>query len=74
MLNSDLSDQEIDNICEGLKQNDAKVKFLRRMGLIVRQKPNGKPLVNRTHYETTMNGSASVEARKGRAPAWSVAA
>ncbi len=38
---SDLEDHEIDAICAGLVQNAAKVRYLRRMGLTVRQKPNG---------------------------------
>lgn len=48
---SDLSDSEIDNICKGYTQNAAKVRFLRGMGLVVRCKPNGQPLVNRKHYD-----------------------
>jgi hypothetical protein len=46
----DLSDDEIDQICDGLTQNAARVRYLKVMGLVVRQKPNGRPLVNRTHY------------------------
>lgn len=71
---ADLSDDEIDQICDGLTQNAARVRYLRRMGLVVRQKPNGRPLVNRAHYDATMNGSARAEQRSSRAPAWSVAA
>lgn len=48
---TDLTDSEIDTICAGLVQNAAKVRYLRSMGLTVRQKPNGKPLVNRAHFE-----------------------
>ncbi len=48
---TDLTDAEIDNICQGYTQNAAKVRFLRSMGLVVRQKPNGRPLVNRNHYD-----------------------
>jgi hypothetical protein len=73
-VNSDLSDQEIDQICDGLTQSAARIRYLRRMGLVVRQKPNGKPLVNRTHYEATMNNSARIEQRSSRTPAWSIAA
>lgn len=51
----DLTDAEIDSICAGLVQNAAKVRCLRRMGLTVRQKPNGKPLVNRTHAESVLS-------------------
>lgn len=71
---SDLSDHEIDQICDGLTQNAARIRYLRRMGLVVRQKPNGRPLVNRAHYDAAMNGAARVEQRSGRAPAWSIAA
>lgn len=53
---TDLLDAEIDSICAGLVQNCAKVRYLRRMGLTVRTKPNGKPLVNRNHYDAVMNG------------------
>lgn len=73
-MNSDLSDHEIDQICDGLTQNAARVRYLRRMGLVVRQKPNGRPLVNRAHYDAAMNGFARTEQHRGRAPAWSVAA
>ena len=74
-MNSDLSDLEIEQICAGLNQNAARVRYLRRIGLVVRQKPNGRPLVNRAHYDAAMgNGYAKTEPRSGRAPAWSVAA
>lgn len=69
----DLTDAEIDSICAGLVQNAAKVRYLRRMGLTVRQKPNGKPLVNRAHYDAVMlnNGKPSKASNGIR---WSVAA
>ena len=73
-MNSDLSNLEIDQICDGLTQNAARVRYLRRMGLVVRQKPNGRPLVNRAHYDAAMNGFARTKQCSGRAPAWSVAA
>lgn len=47
----DLTDAEIDDICGGLKQNAAKVRFLQRLGVQVARKPNGRPLVSRVHYE-----------------------
>lgn len=75
-MTPDLTDAEIDDICAGLVQNQAKVRYLQRMGLTVRQKPNGKPLVNRTHYDAVMNGQSTTTDRKpaGRGPVWSVAA
>lgn len=71
-MNPDLTNQEIDEICDGLTQNAARVRYLQRMGLTVRVKPNGKPLVNRAHYDAAMNGAATVASRAARAPAWSV--
>lgn len=69
----DLEDHEIDAICAGLVQNAAKVRYLRRMGLTVRQKPNGKPLVNRAHYDAVMQASGkAVKASNGIR--WKVAA
>lgn len=53
---TDLTDAEIDLICDGYTQNAAKVRYLQSMGLTVRRKPNGRPLVNRSHYEA-VNGS-----------------
>ena len=73
-MNPDLTNQEIDEICDWLTQNAARVRYLQRMGLTVRVKPNGKPLVNRAHYDATMNGAATIANRTARAPAWSVSA
>lgn len=38
------SDAEVDDLCAGLTQDAAKVRFLRGLGLRVDRKPNGKPL------------------------------
>ena len=53
---ADLEDWEIDNACAGYVQNAARVRFLRGLGLTVRQKPNARPLVNRAHYDIVMGG------------------
>lgn len=69
----DLSDAEIDNICDGYVQNAAKVRYLRAMGLTVRIKPNGRPLVNRSHYDAVLGmsqGQAQPQHHKG--PVWNV--
>lgn len=66
-MSADLSDSEIDDVCSGLRQNAAKVRFLQRMGLIVRRKPNGRPLVNRTHYNVVAVGQKPVQAAE---PNW----
>lgn len=46
----DMSDEEIDSICCGLTRNAAKVRYLRRLGLRVDQRPNGRPLVARIEW------------------------
>lgn len=71
---TDLTDAEIDNICAGYVQNAARVRYLRAMGLTVRRKPNGRPLVNRAHYDAVM-GCAAIATPAGRAdaqPVWGV--
>lgn len=57
-MSPDLSDAEIDDICRGLVQNAAKVRYLRGLGVAVERKPNGRPLVHRAHYEAVRSGSA----------------
>lgn len=51
-----LSDAEVDDLCAGLTQNAARVKFLRSQGLTVTTKPNGRPLVMRDHAERVLSG------------------
>jgi len=51
-----LSDSEVDDLCAGLTQNAARVKFLRSQGLTVTTKPNGRPLVMRDHAERVLSG------------------
>lgn len=71
-MSADLTDNEIDNICTGQTQNAAKVRHLKRMGLYVRQKPNGRPLVNRRHYDEVTSGEKS--AITSNQPNWGVPA
>ncbi len=53
-MSPNLSDAEIDDICAGLTQSAAKVRFLTLLGFKVFRKPNGKPLVSREHYDWVM--------------------
>jgi hypothetical protein len=47
-----LSDDEIDEICAGLKQGAAKVRFIREVLKVpCERKPNGRPLVRRVDWE-----------------------
>jgi hypothetical protein len=68
------TDQEIDDLCEGLINNAAKVRYLRSMGLTVMRKPNGKPLLMRAHADLILAGLPSApaptdtEARTGAQP------
>lgn len=50
-----LSQSEIDDLCEPLTQHAAQIRFIKRLGMTVREKPNGAPLVMRTHFEESMN-------------------
>jgi len=56
-----LSDAEIDDMCDGLATNAARVRHLRRMGLTVTTKPNGRPLVMRAHAERVLSGLAELQ-------------
>ena len=46
-----LSDEEVDDICDGYTQSAAKIRYLRSLGLVVTRKPNGRPLVQRLQFE-----------------------
>lgn len=74
LLTPDLSDAEIDHICAGLKQNAAKARYLRKLGLTVRRKPNGRPLVSRAHWEAVMSGMSGRQPGASNGPRWTVAA
>lgn len=52
----DLSDEEVDAICSGLRQNAAKARYLVQLGLHVERRPNGRPLVMRAHAEQVLAG------------------
>jgi hypothetical protein len=45
-----LTQAEIDVICEPLRQPAAQIRYLQRLGVVVKRKPNGRPLVSRQHY------------------------
>jgi hypothetical protein len=71
-MTPDLTDPEIDDICAGLVQNHAKVRFLQRLGLTVRRKPNGRPLVNRTHYDAVLGCTQRATTGAQAGPRWGV--
>jgi hypothetical protein len=55
------TDKEIDDLCAGVITNAAKARHLRAMGLVVTLKPNGRPLVMRTHAEAVLSGLKQIE-------------
>ena len=57
-----LTDQEIDDMCDGLITNAARMRHLRRLGLVVNSKPNGRPLVMRVHAEAVLSGLQQLQA------------
>lgn len=60
-----LTDDEIASLCDGLVQPAAQARFLRHMGLVVRFKPNGKPLVMRADVEALGKPAAKPAAKRG---------
>lgn len=64
-----LTDTEVDDICAGLTQNAAKVRFLRRLGYHVERKPNGRPLVRREQYDAA---TGKKQEPVGAGPVWGV--
>jgi hypothetical protein len=63
-----LSQDEIDDFCQPLRQAAAQIRHLRSQGLTVRTKPNGAALVMRTHFEQVMNPVASATPTGRREP------
>lgn len=59
---------EVDDLCEPLKQHAAQVRFIRGLGVPVRTKPNGAPLVMRTHFEESMNPAGKPRKREKPQP------
>lgn len=55
-----LLQDEIDDLCEPLIQHAAQIRFIRGLGITVRIKPNGAPLVMRSHFDEAMNPAGKV--------------
>lgn len=53
-----LSDLEIADLCAGLKQPAAQRRYLKSLGLVVKSKPNGQPIVFRSDIEAIHAASA----------------
>lgn len=58
----------MDDLCAPLTQAAAQIRHLRSLGLVVRTKPSGAPLVMRAHFESVMNPCAGAQLAGKRAP------
>jgi hypothetical protein len=64
-----LTEAEIAEICAPLTMPAAQRRYLERLGMIVRAKPNGRPLVARGEFERVMVGRPPQQAQNsGRGP------
>lgn len=61
-MRPDISDEEIDAICDGYTQHMAKMRFLRGLGLRVDRRPNGRPLVARAEWERVFGAAKAAPA------------
>jgi len=59
------TDAEVDEMCAGLKQPAAKIRFLTGLGLRVNRKPNGQPLA----WRPVETAAAPVDNRPETPPA-----
>jgi hypothetical protein len=51
-----LSDEEISRLCDPLEQPAAQIRYLKKLGLVVNRKPNGRPLVARGEFDRVTIG------------------
>lgn len=68
-----LTDTEIQAICEPLTQGHAQIRYLRKLGVPVERKPNGRPLVRRVDWERR-SMLAQNEPSQHNGPKWRTAA
>ncbi len=61
-----LTDAEVANICDPLVMPAAQLRYLKRLGLIVNRKPNGRPLVARGEFERVLVGRGPDTAQNDR--------
>ena len=73
-MSTTLTDSEIDDICAGLKQSHAKIRYLKSLGIHALRKPNGAPLVSRNQYDAVMLGTVRSGGQPsiGSGPVWGV--
>lgn len=67
---ADLTDDEVAHVCRPLKQHAAMVRYLRdKLHLHVDVAPDGRPLVNRAHYNAVRAGARASAGQAQNAPA-----
>src|SRR5690606_36164056 len=69
-----LTDAEIAGICDGVKTPAAQRRHLKRLGLYVEEKPNGRPLVARSEFERVLGATRATPLKSTPAGAGNVAA
>ena len=52
-----LSDAEIAQMCEPLIMSSAQIRYLRGLGLMVAEKPSGRPLLARSEVERVLGAA-----------------
>lgn len=52
-----LTDDEIRELCAPLTQPSAQLRYLRGLGLLVQQKPNGRPLLAVSEFERVLGAA-----------------
>lgn len=52
-----LTDAEIAGICDGVASAAAQRRHLERLGMLVKEKPNGRPLVARSEFERVLGAA-----------------
>lgn len=60
-----LTEAEINEICSPLKNGAAQIRFLERLGMIVKPKPSGKPLLARAEFDRVMTGDRAAAPGSG---------
>lgn len=65
-----LTEDEIADLCQPLTQAAAQIRFLRSLGLTVKTKPNGAPLLIRSHFEQVMNPQGKPKPPVRQGPNW----
>lgn len=63
-----LTDDEIRTIADPLKQPAAIVRWFAREGFVTKIKPNGLPLVARSHFEAALSGATQGAAAQEETP------